>query len=154
MKSGGTYLAMVRFLHSLVQSLHHSISSSQFGKEKLQMLVWNTERKKKSDYSTARAWISWCCPHWWVNASGQYWPGWNPFAPVGPIDKKSALVQLMTRHWKGDKPLPQTMMNQFNDAPSGLHVFIFPNFCYHLWLTAWPPTDVEVILDVYFSNSF
>ena len=36
------------------------------------------------------------------------------FTPMGPIDNKLALVQVMAWHWIGDKPLP--MLIQFTDA--------------------------------------
>ena len=36
--------------------------------------------------------------------------------PIDPIDNKSALVQVMTCHPYGDKPLPEPIMTQFNDA--------------------------------------
>ena len=39
------------------------------------------------------------------------------FVPKGPIDHKSALVEVMAWHWTGDKPLPGTMMTRFNDFP-------------------------------------
>ena len=38
------------------------------------------------------------------------------FVPKGPIDNKSALVQVMAWRRTGDKPLPETMMTQFTDA--------------------------------------
>ena len=38
------------------------------------------------------------------------------FVPNGPVDSKSALVQVMALHWAGDKPLPEAMMTQFTDA--------------------------------------
>ena len=38
------------------------------------------------------------------------------FVPKSPIDNKSALVQVMAWCWTGDKPLPEPMMTQFNDA--------------------------------------
>ena len=38
------------------------------------------------------------------------------FAPSGPIDYKSVLVQVMAWRWTGDKPSPEAMMTQFNDA--------------------------------------
>ena len=38
------------------------------------------------------------------------------FVPQGPIDNNSALVQVMTRHRTGDKPLPKPMRTQFADA--------------------------------------
>ena len=38
------------------------------------------------------------------------------FAPKGPIDKKSALVQVMAWRRTGDKPLPEPMLTQFTDA--------------------------------------
>ena len=36
--------------------------------------------------------------------------------PMGPIDNKPALVQVMVWHRTGDKPLPEPMMAQFTDA--------------------------------------
>ena len=36
--------------------------------------------------------------------------------PNGPIDYKSALVQVMAWHWTGEKPLPESMLTQFTDA--------------------------------------
>ena len=38
------------------------------------------------------------------------------FVPNGPIDNKSALVQVMAWRRTGDKPLPEAMMTQFTDA--------------------------------------
>ena len=38
------------------------------------------------------------------------------FVPNGPIDNKSALVQVMAWRRTGDKPLPEPMMTQFIDA--------------------------------------
>ena len=40
------------------------------------------------------------------------------FVPKGPIDNKSALVQVMVMAWHrtGDKPLPEPMRTQFTDA--------------------------------------
>ena len=38
------------------------------------------------------------------------------YVPMGPIDNKPALVQVMAWHWTGDKPLSEPMMAQFNDA--------------------------------------
>ena len=38
------------------------------------------------------------------------------FVPKGPIDKKSALVQVMDCRRFGAKPLPETMLAQFTDA--------------------------------------
>ena len=38
------------------------------------------------------------------------------FVPKGPIDNKSALVQVMAWRRTGDKPLPEAMMTQFTDA--------------------------------------
>ena len=34
----------------------------------------------------------------------------------GPIDNKSVLVQVMAWRQTGDKPLPEPMLAQFNDA--------------------------------------
>ena len=38
------------------------------------------------------------------------------FVPKGPIDNKSALVQVMAWRRTGDKPLSEPMLNQFTDA--------------------------------------
>ena len=38
------------------------------------------------------------------------------FVPNGPIDDKSALVQVMAWRRTGDKPLPKPMLTQFTDA--------------------------------------
>ena len=38
------------------------------------------------------------------------------FVPKGPIDSKSALVQVMAWRWTGIKPLPEPMLTQFTDA--------------------------------------
>ena len=38
------------------------------------------------------------------------------FVPKGPIDNKSALVQVMAWCRTGDKPLPEPMLTQFTDA--------------------------------------
>ena len=38
------------------------------------------------------------------------------FVPKGPIDKYSALVQVIAWHGTGDKPLPEPMLTQFTDA--------------------------------------
>ena len=38
------------------------------------------------------------------------------FVPVNPIDKKSALVQVMVWRRTGGKPLPEPMLTQFTDA--------------------------------------
>ena len=38
------------------------------------------------------------------------------FVPKSPIDKKSALFQVMAWRRTGDKPLPEPMMTQFTDA--------------------------------------
>ena len=38
------------------------------------------------------------------------------FVPKSPIDKKSALVQVMAWRRAGDKPLPEPMLTKFNDA--------------------------------------
>ena len=38
------------------------------------------------------------------------------FIPKGPIDNKSALVQVMAWRRTGDKPLPEPMLTQFTDA--------------------------------------
>ena len=36
--------------------------------------------------------------------------------PMGPIDNKAALIQVMAWRRTGDKPLPESMRTQFNDA--------------------------------------
>ena len=38
------------------------------------------------------------------------------FFPRGPVDSKSALVQVMAWRRKGDKPFPEPMMTQFTEA--------------------------------------
>ena len=38
------------------------------------------------------------------------------FAPMGPIDNKSALVQVTAWHRPGDKPLYEPMLTHFTDA--------------------------------------
>ena len=38
------------------------------------------------------------------------------FVPRSPIDNNPALVQVMAWHLSGAKPLPESMMTQFNDA--------------------------------------
>ena len=38
------------------------------------------------------------------------------FVPDGPIDYKSALVQVMAWHRTDEKPLPESMLTQFTDA--------------------------------------
>ena len=38
------------------------------------------------------------------------------FIPKGPIDNKSALVQVVAWHRTGEKPLPESMLTQFTDA--------------------------------------
>ena len=38
------------------------------------------------------------------------------FVPKGHIDNKSALVQVMAWRRTGDKPLPEAMLTQFNEA--------------------------------------
>ena len=38
------------------------------------------------------------------------------FVPQGPIDYKSALVQVMAWHRTGEKPLPESMLTEFIDA--------------------------------------
>ena len=40
----------------------------------------------------------------------------HKFIPNGPIDNKSALVQVMAWRRTGDKPLPEPMLTQFTDA--------------------------------------
>ena len=38
------------------------------------------------------------------------------FVPKGPIDYNSELVQVVAWHRAGEKPLPESMLTQFNDA--------------------------------------
>ena len=38
------------------------------------------------------------------------------FGPRSPIDNMPALFQVMAWHRTGDKPLPEPMLTQFNDA--------------------------------------
>ena len=38
------------------------------------------------------------------------------FVPRNPFDNKQALVQVMAWRQIGDKPLPEPMLTQFNDA--------------------------------------
>ena len=38
------------------------------------------------------------------------------FVPKGPIDYKSALVQVMAWHRTGEKPLPESMLTKFTEA--------------------------------------
>ena len=38
------------------------------------------------------------------------------FVPKGPIDYKSALVQVMAWYRTDEKPLPESMLTQFTDA--------------------------------------
>ena len=38
------------------------------------------------------------------------------FISKGPIDYKSALVQVMAWHRTGEKPLPESMLTQFTDT--------------------------------------
>ena len=38
------------------------------------------------------------------------------FIPKGPIDYKSALVQVVAWHRTGEKPSPESMLTQFTDA--------------------------------------
>ena len=38
------------------------------------------------------------------------------FVPKSPIDNKSALIQAVAWRRTGNKPLPELMMTQFNDA--------------------------------------
>ena len=42
------------------------------------------------------------------------------FIPKGPIDYKSALVQVVAWHRTGEKPLPESMLTQFTDAYTAL----------------------------------
>ena len=41
---------------------------------------------------------------------------WSLFPGRGPIDYKSALVQVVAWHQTGEKPLPESMLTQFTDA--------------------------------------
>ena len=41
------------------------------------------------------------------------------FVPKGPIDSKSALVQVVAWCWTGDKPLPESVLTQLTDAYMG-----------------------------------
>ena len=41
------------------------------------------------------------------------------FVPKGPINNKSALVQVMACRLFGAKPLPESMLTQFTDAYMG-----------------------------------
>ena len=38
------------------------------------------------------------------------------FIPKGPVDYKSALVQVIAWHRTSEKPLPESMLTQFTDA--------------------------------------
>ena len=38
------------------------------------------------------------------------------FIPKGPINNKSAFVQVKTWRWAGEKPLPEPVLTQLNDA--------------------------------------
>ena len=38
------------------------------------------------------------------------------FVAVSPIDNKPTLVQVMAWHWKGDKPLSETIRTQCTEA--------------------------------------
>ena len=38
------------------------------------------------------------------------------FVPKGPINKKSALFQVMADCWTGEKPLPEPMLTQFTET--------------------------------------
>ena len=38
------------------------------------------------------------------------------FVPKGPIEYKSALVQVMAWHRTGEKPSPKSMLTKFTDA--------------------------------------
>ena len=44
---------------------------------------------------------------------------WLKFIPKGPIDNKSALVQVMAWRRPGDKPLLEPVLTQFTDAYRG-----------------------------------
>ena len=46
---------------------------------------------------------------------------WLKFVPKGPIDNKSALVQVMAWRRTSAKPLPEAMMTQFTDAYPKCH---------------------------------
>ena len=65
------------------------------------------------------------------------------FVPMGPIDNKSPLVQVMAWRRKGDKPLHEPMMIQFNDASmswNGL-TLVKPKLCHYWWYhrSFWQP---------------
>ena len=38
------------------------------------------------------------------------------FVLSGPVDNKSALVQVMSWRWAADKPLPELVMTKFYEA--------------------------------------
>ena len=38
------------------------------------------------------------------------------FVPIGPVDNKSALAQVMAWRRTGDRPLSEPMLTQFTDA--------------------------------------
>ena len=42
------------------------------------------------------------------------------FVPMGPIDNKSSLVDVMAWHWTGDKPFPEPVTTHLDDASSCL----------------------------------
>ena len=44
------------------------------------------------------------------------WIKLNQFVPKGPTDKKSALVEVMAKWQRGEKPLSVPMLTQFIDA--------------------------------------
>ena len=70
------------------------------------------------------------------------------FVPKGPIDNKSALVQVMAWRWTGQKPLPEAILIQFTDT-----------CMWHLWemneLIWWTlvKTRKKWICDIFQHNS-
>ena len=52
----------------------------------------------------------------WKGYGLWYWLISLKFVLKGPIDDKSALVQMMAWHQIGDKPLPEPMLTQFTDV--------------------------------------
>ena len=58
------------------------------------------------------------------------------FVPKGPIDNKSALIQVMALHSIGNKPLPKPMLNEFTDVYVALRG---DELTYHWWVKpgAW-----------------
>ena len=63
------------------------------------------------------------------------------FIPKGPIDYKSALVQVVAWHRTGEKPLPESMLTQFTDA------YIYKNNqdrkIFSLWFSTFCLTSLE-----------